>query len=94
MSTNRNPVEVITEIIAHVPTRLVWLISVLKKLREDASWRAPEAQYPTWLDLKDILDTAIGAPPHPPWHGEIYRIVTGKEPPQADARNTIVKEIQ
>lgn len=78
-TTERNPIEVIDNIIKQIPSENKVLIAALKRVQYDASYRPPEGQYDTWCDLAAVLNTELPFPPVENWHKEVYQIVTCKK---------------
>jgi hypothetical protein len=79
--TERNPVEVIDQILGQVPKALTALRGKLEKIKDNSCYRPPEFQTPTWEELKQLLNLMLPIPPQTEWEKQIYRIVVMKEPP-------------
>lgn len=77
MTTQRNPIEVIDNIIAKLPENYdTSLVSHLKRIQEDSFYRPPERQHETWYELAVTLQNSLPFPPTENWQKEIYFIVT------------------
>lgn len=79
MTTTRNPVEVIENVIKKLPVTMGALIKDLKKIQDDSFYRPPEGQVDTWYDLMQTLNAAMPWPPVEDWQKDIYFIVTTKK---------------
>lgn len=72
----RNIVEIINNIIEHIPTENnELLIMHLISVADDSVYRAPELKYMSWVDLSQELNEYIGEPKEE-WHFEVFSILT------------------
>lgn len=84
MSSSRDPVAVINAILAKVPAGFGSVARRLENVREASAYRPPDGQWPTWRDISDVLNSELPFPPVDDWQKDVFRIVTGKEPPAAE----------
>lgn len=72
----RNIVEIINNIIDHIPTENnELLIMHLISVADDSAYRAPELKCMSWVDLSQELNEYIGEPKEE-WHFVVFSILT------------------
>lgn len=83
----RNPVEVIDTVLAKLPEGYPALRARLEKIKSNSRYRAPEleGQRDTWIEVGNALNENLPFPPKEDWQKDIFRIITGKEPPEEKA---------
>jgi hypothetical protein len=74
----RDPAEVITAILKHVPAGYTSLRTRLEKVRDDAAFCAPEYMRPIWLALMNVCRDEMHVPPRLSWEKKIADIVEGR----------------
>lgn len=78
MEPDRNLVEVVEQMFLKIPREETALRAGLIRAREDAAWKAPEAQSLSWGLGAQALRARFGEPPVPEgWPTEIFAIWMG-----------------
>lgn len=76
----RNPAVVIDAILAVTPFEQGALRMELVKIHDEACFRSPEGQWPTWHALKQVLEQHLNVPPQHDWEKHIAAVVEGRIP--------------